>query len=184
MSIGLSVRNAVVGFYEIAFISMSVRLRRRDVPQDGIFRAIRTKEFKRAQPRLSRDPSRLFSLIFIRPFDSEGFSAVGPSRTLSSSAAARVEALTSRLVENLRSSIGDLVHEIVSASNVVDGGGGGDGPDPPKTSSAPGGGGARPMTTPAVDGQKPHGADEDIRKAEVAALDVALKELKWCHKQV
>ena len=109
---------------------------------------------------------------------------MGPSRTLSSSASARVEALTSRLVENLRSSIGDLVHEIVSASNVVDGGGGGDGPDPPKTSSAPGGGGARPMTAPGVGGQKPHGADEDIRKAEVAALDVALKELKWCHKQV
>ena len=87
----------------------------------------------------------------------------------------RVEALTTRLVDNLRSSIADLVAEVVSSADAAAsrGAAGASG-----AAAAAGGASANDAASDAA-AQK---AEEDAKRAE--ALDVELKELKWCHKQV
>ena len=86
-----------------------------------------------------------------------------------------MEALTTRLVDNLRSSIADLVAEVVSSADAAAsrGAAGASG-----AAAAAGGASANDAASDAA-AQK---AEEDAKRAE--ALDVALKELKWCHKQV
>ena len=91
----------------------------------------------------------------------------------------RVESLTSRLVENLRSSIADLVAEVVADAgnhDVADAGNHDVADAGAPTVDAGSTAEAESLLAAKVD------AEEATNRAD--ALEVTLKEIKWCHKQV